>query len=341
MSDLTRTRAGVMPLGKRLKRLFVQVGVLPLLLVAAIIIFELLSHRFLRWQNIVNIARQSTYLTIVAMGQMLALLTGGFDLSVGEIIAVTSVVSAMVMAGFAAAHPHAIGIAITFGVLAGLGAGTLVGIVNGIGVALLDVSPFMMTLGMASISFGIALTLTSGVPISGMPSRFGDIFGFGMVGGIPAPVLVTAIIVVLMYVLLNWTRMGRYFRAVGGNYKASVLSGISTRLTLFFAYVLCGGLAALAGVLMTARLESGEANIGATLPLDSIAACVIGGISLRGGVGRLSGAVLGAIFIVLIQNGMDLARIQSYLAEVAVGALLILAVVADQLRQRTLLRLKD
>ncbi|MGH7086012.1 MAG: ABC transporter permease [Acetobacteraceae bacterium] len=341
MSEVTRAPAASARLAVHLQRLFVRAGVLPLLLMAAIIIFELLSHRFLRWQNILNIARQSTYLTIVAMGQMLALLTGGFDLSVGEIIAITSVVSAMVMAGFAAAHPHAVPTAITLGVLAGLGAGTLVGVVNGIGVALFEVSPFMMTLGVASISFGIALTLTSGVPVSGMPGRFGDIFGFGFVAGIPSPVVVTAIVVVLMYVLLNWTRMGRYFYAVGGNYKASILSGISTRLTLFLAYVLCGALAALAGVVMTARLESGEANIGATVPLDSIAACVIGGISLKGGVGRLSGAVLGAIVIVLIQNGMDLARIQSYLAEVAVGALLILAGVTDQLRQRVLLRLKD
>lgn len=341
MSNVRTARTVGAHLGTRLQRLFVRAGVLPLLLLIAVIIFELLSDRFLRGQNILNIARQSTYLTIVAMGQMLALLTGGFDLSVGETIAITSVVSAMVMAGLAAAHPHAVGMAITVGVLAGLGAGTLVGIVNGIGVAVFDVSPFMMTLGMASISFGIALTLTSGVPVSGIPGQFGDIFGFGLVAGIPSPVLVTAIIVVLMYVLLNWTRMGRYFYAVGGNYKASILSGISTRLSLFLAYVLCGGLAALAGVLMTARLESGEANIGASLPLDSIAACVIGGISLRGGVGRLSGAVLGAIFIVLIQNGMDLARIQSYLQQVVIGVLLILAVVADQLRQRMLLRLKD
>jgi ribose transport system permease protein len=144
-----------------------------------------------------------------------------------------------------------------------------------------------------------------------------------------------------MYVLLNWTRFGRYLYAVGGNIKASRLSGINTRLTLFLAYVLCGALATIAGLMLTARLETGEANIGAAMPLESIAACVIGGVSLRGGVGRLSGVVLGAIFIGLVQNGMNLARIDSYLQTVVIGVLLIFAVLADQLRQRVLLELGD
>jgi len=122
---------------------------------------------------------------------------------------------------------------------------------------------------------------------------------------------------------------------------SSRLSGIDTRFYLFLAYVLCGALAAVAGVLLTARLETGEANIGASMPLDSIAACVIGGVSLRGGVGSVGNVVLGAIFIGLIQNGMDLAQIQSYLQEVVIGVLLILAVIADQFRQFVMLRLKD
>lgn len=325
----------------RLQHLFVRAGVLPVLLVIAIVVFSLLSDNFLTGQNLINVARQSTFLTIVAMGQMLALLTGGFDLAVGKTIAITSVVGAMVMAAYAGDTPDAAGFAIAIGMLAGFCAGTLVGIVNGLGVAVFNVSPFMMTLGTASISFGIALTLTSGTPVYGMPDAFGSLFGFGVLAGIPAPVVVTIVLFLLMYVLLNWTRMGRYFYAIGGNYQASILSGIRTRLYLFMAYVLCGALAAVAGILLTARLETGEANIGASLPLDSIAACVIGGVSLRGGVGRLGSVVLGAIFIGLIQNGMDLAQIQSYLQEVVIGALLIVAVIADQLRQRVLLRLRD
>jgi ribose transport system permease protein len=256
-------------------------------------------------------------------------------------VAITSVITALTMAPLKAAHPDAIALTLTLGILAGIGAGTLVGIVNGIGVALFNVSPFMMTLGTATISFGIALTLTSGVPVYGMPDEFGTIFNFARIFDIPSPVYVTAGLFVIMYILLNWTRMGRYLYAVGGNLKASRLSGIGTRFYLFMAYVLCGGLAAVAGTLLTARLETGEANIGASMPLDSIAACVIGGVSLRGGTGRLGNVVLGAVFIGLIQNGMDLAQIQSYLQEVVIGVLLILAVIADQLRQFVMLRLND
>jgi ribose transport system permease protein len=208
-------------------------------------------------------------------------------------------------------------------------------------VAYLGVSPFMMTLGMASVGFGIALYLTGGVPVYGMPSAFGKVFGFGQWLGIPMPVYVTVALIVVMYVLLNWTRMGRYLYAIGGNIKASMLSGINTRFNLFMAYVLCGGLTAVSGIILTARLETGEANIGATMPLDSIAACVIGGVSLRGGSGRLGNVVLGAIFIGLVQNGMNLARMQSYLQTVVIGLLLIVAVVADQLRQRFIAGLRD
>jgi ribose/xylose/arabinose/galactoside ABC-type transport system permease subunit len=320
---------------------FVRIGVLPILLVIALVVFSALSSRFLTSENLITVARQATYLAIVSMGQMLALLTGGFDLSVGKIVAVTSVVTALTMAPLAAAHPDATAITLTLGILAGVGAGTLVGVVNGLGIAVFNVAPFMMTLGTAAISFGTALTLTSGVPVYGIPDAFGAVFSFGRILDIPSPVYVTAGIFVAMYVLLNRTRMGRYFYAVGGNIKASRLSGINTRFYLFMAYVLCGALAAIAGALLTARLGTGEANIGASMPLDSIAACIIGGVSLRGGVGSVGNVVLGAIFIGLIQNGMDLAQIQSYLQEVVIGVLLILAAVADQLRQFVLLRLKD
>jgi ribose/xylose/arabinose/galactoside ABC-type transport system permease subunit len=174
-----------------------------------------------------------------------------------------------------------------------------------------------------------------------MPQEFGKVLGFGQWLGIPAPIFVTVALIVFLYVLLSWTRLGRYLYAVGGNLKASALSGISTRFTLFMAYVLCGAMTAISGIMLTARLATGEANIGASMPLESIAACVIGGVSLRGGTGRLGNVVLGAIFIGLIQNGMNLARIESYLQIVVVGVLLIFAVVADQIRQRIMARLQD
>jgi len=328
-------------LSLRLQHLFVRLGVLPFLLLIAIIVFAMLSSRFYGLENIKNVLRQSSYLTMVAMGQMLALLTGGFDLSVGTILAVTSVVGAMAMAAMYAAFPDAVLLCVIVGMLAGIGAGALIGIINGAGVSL-GVSPFMMTLGMLSVGFGIALYLTGGVPVYGMPKAFGKILGFGQLFGfLAAPVIVTIVLIIVMYVLLNWTRMGRYLYAIGGNLKASTLSGINTRLYLFLAYVLCGTITAISGIMLTARLETGEANIGATMPLESIAACVIGGVSLRGGTGRLSNVVLGAIFIGLVQNGMNLARIESYLQIVVIGVLLIIAVVADQLRQRMMAKLRD
>jgi ribose/xylose/arabinose/galactoside ABC-type transport system permease subunit len=329
------------PMVRWVQLAFVRLGVLPFLLLIAVVVFTLLSDNFLTQRNLLNVLRQSTYLMMVSMGQMFALLTGGFDLSVGTTLAVTSVVGALAMATAYAAMPDAVGLAIALGLLAGFAAGVSIGALNGIGVALFNVSPFMMTLGMASIGFGIALYLTGGVPVYGMPQAFGDTFGFGVWWGLPAPVWVTAALAVLLYLLVNWTRLGRYFYAVGGNIKAARLSGINTRLTLFTAYVLCGAMASISGLLLTARLDTGEANIGAAMPLESIAACVIAGVSLRGGVGRVENVVLGALFIGLVQNGMNLARIDSYLQTVVIGVLLILAVIADQFRLRYIANLRD
>ena len=328
-------------LGAWAQHIFVRLGVLPFLLLIAVVIFALSSDRFLTWNNAINVARQTTFLTMVAMGQMLALLTGGFDLSVGTILAITSVVGALAMAAMTAAYPEALLLCIAVGILAGLGAGLAIGIVNGLGVALLNISPFMMTLGMGSVGFGIALYLTGGVPVYGMPEEFSKVLGVGRWLNLPTPIYVTAALILIMYVLLNWTRIGRYLYAIGGNIKAATLSGINTRLYLFLAYALCALLTAISGVMLTARLNTGEANIGAAMPLESIAACVIGGVSLRGGTGTLGNVVLGAIFIGLVQNGMNLARIDSYLQTVVIGILLILAVVADQLRRRVMAKLQD
>lgn len=342
MADKTTAgRAGESGVALFLKRAFVKLGILPFLLVAAVVIFALMSENFLTVRNLTNVLRQSVYLMIVSIGQMLALLTGGFDLSVGTILALSSVAGAMAMAAIYAAAPDMVWLAILLGCLTGIAAGTLIGVVNGLGVAFFNVSPFMMSLGMASVGFGIALFLTGGVPVYGMPIQFGDTFGFGSLFGIPTPVLVAALLILVLYVILYRTPFGRHFYAVGGNLKAASLSGINTTATLFYTYVLCAFFAAVAGMLLTARLDTGEANIGASMPLESIAACVIAGVSLRGGVGRLENVVLGALFIGLVQNGMNLARIESYLQTVVLGALLILAVIADQFRLKYVATLKD
>jgi len=228
---------------------------------------------------------------------------------------------------------------ITLGCLAGLAAAMLMGVINGAGVAIFGVSPFIMTLGMQSVGFGIALFLTAGVPVSNLPDALGDTFGFGVLLGVPVPILMMLSILAVMFVLLNYSAWGRHLYAVGSNPKAALLSGIEVKPILISAYVLCALIAGISGLLLTARTASGDANLGGSMALESIAACVIGGVSLRGGIGRLENVVLGAIFIGLVQNGMNLAQIGSYLQIVVLGMLLIVAVVFDRIRQKRLYRL--
>jgi len=320
-------------------RTFASVGILPLLMVVAIVYFGIAEPRFIGSSNILNVSRQATYLIIIAMGQALVLISGGFDLSVGATVAVTSVVSATYMSDYYTAHPDSQGAAMMVGVLAGLAVGLIIGLANGIGVAVFKVSPFVMTLGMASIATGFALHYTGGSPVSGMPRDFTRNIGTGRYGlgplpDLPTPVYFTIALVALMYFLINWTRLGRYLYAIGGNVRAAYLSGISVTFYLTAVYVICGLLTAIAGVLLTARVSSGEPNLGGNFPLESITAAVVGGVSLRGGEGRIINAVLGAVFIVLLTNGMNLIRVESYVQMIAIGCILILAVIVDRLRDR-------
>ena len=277
--------------------------------------------------NLMTVGRQSTYLVMVTAGQMLTILCAGFDLSVGSSVALTSIVTSLVMVSFS--DPM---IGMILGVICGIGVATLVGVANGVTIAAFRVSPFVVTLGMLSIAHGLALLISRGVPIFNLPDEFGHTFGVGHVLGIPVPVFAALFIVFLIYILLSRTRIGRYFYALGGNREAARLSGIAVRKYTALAYVLCGTLTGITGVMLTARVASGEPNLGAALPLESIAAAVIGGVSLRGGEGGVIGAVFGAILIVLIRNGMDLMNVSSYLQMVVMGCLLIFAVVMDHFR---------
>jgi ribose transport system permease protein len=319
------------------KLVLMRVGALPLFLIAALVVFTLASPQFLTAQNIVNVARQSVYLVLVSLGQMIVLLTGGFDLAVGTTIALTSVISAMIMLSAMTIVPDSVGLIIAAGCLGAMAVALLIGLINGTGVAVFGVSPFIMTLGVQSVGAGVALFLTGGVPVTGFPHAFGDTFGFGRIFGMPVTVAIAVVAIAVIAIFLYGTRFGRHLYAVGGNSKAAKLSGINTTATLLIAYAASALLASIDGLLLTARVESGEANLGGTIALQSIAACVIGGVSLRGGIGRVEGVVLGAFFIVLIQNGMDLMQIGSYMQMVLLGVLLIVAVIVDQVRYRLLI----
>ena len=241
-----------------LKRSFVKVGVLPFLLAALLLIFSLAESRFMTLSNMVTVSRQATYLSVVTAAQMLTILCAGFDLSVGSSVALTSIVSAMVMVSIPSA---------TAGIVAGIGAGiltaTLIGLTNGVTIAIFRVSPFIVTLGMMSVAHGLALLLSGGVPIFSLPDQLNRILGIGKIFGIPVPLLVAAMVVAVIHILLNHNRIGRYFYALGGNREAARLSGIAVRKYTCLAYVLAGTLTGIAGIMLTARVASGEPNLGA------------------------------------------------------------------------------
>jgi ribose/xylose/arabinose/galactoside ABC-type transport system permease subunit len=321
-------------LSNLVRTVFTAVGILPLLLVLAIVFFAVQESRFYGTANITNVLRQSTFLIIVTLGQALVLISGGFDLSVGAVIAVTSVVSARYMSNYYAANPNSELAAVLVGIGVGLLVGVIFGLINGIGVSRFNVSPFIMTLGMASVGSGFALYYTGGSPVSGMPPLFTREIGTGRWFEIPVPIYVTIAATILVLFMVGSTAWGRYLYAIGGNMKAAFLSGIPVAAYTASVYVMCSVLAAVAGLLLTARTSSGEPNLGTQYPLESITAAVIGGISLRGGEGRIMGAVFGALFITILTNGMNLIRVESYLQTIAIGIILILAVIIDRLRDR-------
>ncbi|MBN9460438.1 MAG: ABC transporter permease [Burkholderiales bacterium] len=298
---------------------------LPVLFVLAVTIFTLEAPGFLSADNLINVSRQSVYLMIVSLAQLVVLIGGGLDLSVGTVVALASVTGATVMAAAHAAWPDAPALAIAAGCATGLAVGIAAGLVNGFGTAVLRIPAFMMTLGMSSVAFGLTLLVSGGVPIYGLPPAFGETFGFGRIAGLPVPSLIAVVVIIATYVLLEWTRYGRHLYATGGNLRAAELSGVRTTRVTIGAFAIAGALSALSGLLLTARLDTGESNIGASLPLESIAACVIAGVSLSGGLGRTFKVVIGTLLIVLVQNGMNLMQVGAYAQTIAIGAILIFA----------------
>lgn len=315
---------------------FVNLGILPILLLAAILFFTLNEERFLSSANLFNVGRQSTFLIILAMAQMIVIITAGLDLSTGSTVGFSGVVSALVLLAVLRGNPDAIVLASTLAVLSGLAAGVLVGAINGFGVAVLGVSPFMMTLGVSTSLVGISLSFTQGLPVNGVPDDFMRAFGYGRFLELAPPMIAAIVLFGIIWVVLNRTTLGRYFYAIGSNRRSAQLSGINTRLQLFMAYILAGLLSAVVGILFVARSGSAEALNGQPFTLQAVAACVIGGVSLFGGVGKVRDVVLGALFITLLTNGMNLIRVESYVQQIVLGAVLILSLVADQLRIKLL-----
>ena len=317
---------------RRLLQSSLSLGLLPILLLALFLLFGLYEPKFWRSANLINVLRNSSYLMIISIGQMMVLIIGGFDLSVGAVVALTSVAIALAMVEFLNVWPDSVTLVIVMGLVVGLVTGSVIGVINGLTVALLRVNPFMVTLGTMSIASGVALYATSGVPVYGMPDEFTRDFGRLRWLNFPVAIYLTTGLLALLWWVMNWTKLGRYIYAIGGNMDAARASGISTVVFIVATYTICSFLAAVTGVLLTARVGSGEATLGTTLMLQSIAAAVIGGVSLRGGVGRIELVALGALFLSLLTNGMNLMRVDSKIQSIVVGAVLIVAVGIDRLK---------
>ncbi len=324
---------------EQLTRAMLAVGLLPILLILTVVVMSIVEPKFYGIFNVLNVLRQSSFLAIVACGQMLVLIVGGLDLSVGAVVALTSSVMAKTMQAIGFVMPEAVGLTIFGGIMAGLGCGLGIGLLNGACVAFLRISPFMVTLGTLWIATGIGLLLTNGIPVYGMPDVFINDFGRALWFGIPTTVYVALGVVFLVVLLQRKTVLGRYLYAIGGNMQAATVSGVATTGYIIIAYVLCSMLASVSGILQTARLGSGQATMGGDLlMLESIAAAVIGGASLRGGIGRAEMVALSAVFLSILSNSMNLMRIDSKMQLVILGLILVAAVAIDELGKRRQIR---
>lgn len=316
-----------------------RVGLLPALLLAVVVGMSAVEPQFYAGLNIINILRNASYLAIVACGQALVIIGGGFDLSVGAVVALASVVAAKTMAAASAAFPGNDALIIACGTLAGLGCGLAVGLVNGLCVARLKVSGFVVTLGTMSATAGVGLMITSGIPVYGMPESFVKGFGRAQVFGLPTAIYVALAVILAMVFVQRRTLFGRYVQAIGGNADAAVVSGVSIGRHVVGTYVLSGVLAALMGLLLTAQVGSGQASFGGDRTmLQSIAAAVIGGVSLRGGVGRIEIVALSALFLTILGNALNLLHIDSRLQPVFLGVIMVAAVALDELSRRRKVR---
>jgi ribose/xylose/arabinose/galactoside ABC-type transport system permease subunit len=312
--------------------------------VVLVVVVNVFAHgAFLTPGNLTNVLRQITYNAILAVGQTFVIITAGIDLSVGSLIELSGVV----MATFANAVPFGgVGLILAT-LLVGLAVGCTAGLVNALPVVKLNLPPFITTLAMMLMARGLAFKLAHGRPVPLNSTAFDGIgTGFLFEGllkplglpGIPVAVLWMAAIVIVFGIVLTRTRFGRYVFAIGGNEEAARLAGINVGLAKTMVYVISGGCAAVAGLLYMARFSSGSPNTGIGSELQSIAAVVVGGTSLMGGRGSIVGTFFGALLIGLLNNVMNLLNIESYTQEIALGAVILIAVIVDELRKRYLTR---
>ena len=300
-----------------------QLGTVLGLVALSAVLWALTPH-FLTLPNLLNVAQQTSINAIVAIGMTFVIISGGIDLSVGSIVALSGVVL-----GLALQNRQPLPVALALG----LGAGVVCGLANGVLVSWGRLPPFIVTLGTMSIARGAALVATEGRPISGFDPLFRSL-ATGHVAGIPSPIVATILMYVIAHVVLTRTTFGRYVYAIGGNEEATRLSGVSVRLHKTMIYGVSGLVSAVAAVILTARLNSAQPIAGMMYELDAIAATVIGGTSLMGGEGSLAGTLVGALIMGVLRNGLNLLGVSSFLQQIVIGAVIIFAVLVDTMLKR-------
>ena len=294
-------------------------------LVGLAVIMSILSPFFLSVSNFMNSLLATSTIGILAIAATFVLSSGGLDLSIGSVLGLSGVVGASVAVNLGMPTPIA--------VFATIGAGALAGLVNGWVITRGFVPAFIVTLGMLGIARGLALVISDGRVIYGLPDWM-LFLGQGRPFGIPMPVIILIVVAIIMHIVLAYTRFGRHTLAIGDNENAALTAGINVDLHRLTLYTLSGGLAGLAGLLFATRINSGDPTAGISYELTAITAAIIGGTNLFGGRGSILGTIVGALIMGVLQNGLNLLAVQSYYQQMAIGAVLILAVFIDQFQQR-------
>lgn len=293
-------------------------------LIALCVILTVSSPVFLSKNNILNVLRQVATNLYIACAMTMVIILGGIDLSVGSTIALSGVVTG----GMIAFSGYSIVVAVICGILVGL----VVGAINGLLISKTSIPPFIVTLSTMNIARGAAYVYTGGQPIRVMSDSF-NFIGAGYVGELPMPIIYLIIIVVVSFFILSKSKLGRHIYAVGGNPQAARFSGIKNNRVLFFAYVFSGLMAAIAGIVLASRMFSGQPTSGQGAEMDAIAAVVLGGTSMGGGVGKIGGTVIGALIIGVLSNGLNLLGINSFWQYIVKGVVILIAVYVDFIKK--------
>ena len=308
----------------KLKTFYQKYGML-LVLVAMVIIISILEPNFMQVTNLMNVLKQISVYAIIGYGVTFIIITTGIDLGLGAYMALAGVIAAYIAQS--ASTPGVVS------VLAGAATGIVIGLVNGLIISISKIPPFIVTLGMTTITRGMALLLTDGKPFSRLNESF-RWWGGGRFLGIPTPIVWLIVITFISWVLLDHMKFGRYTRAIGGNEKAAVISGINIMKYKVLIYTFSGLCCGLAGVILAARVASGSPSAAQGYELDAIAGSVIGGTSMMGGTGSIFGVFIGAMVIGVLNSGLNMLGVSSYWQDIVKGVIIIAAVIVDERKKR-------